>query len=60
MNWRSIGLILLVAGVLCGILVLLLNFGGVSNTGWNNLLMYSGIIAIVVGLVVFGATSSRK
>jgi hypothetical protein len=60
MRWRSIGLILLVVGVLCGIIFTLLNLGRVRNTGLNNLLLYSGIITIVLGLVVFGATSSRR
>ena len=61
MRRRDAGLILLSAGVLCGIIYILLKLGGDSSvsTQTTNLLMYSGIVTIIAGLIVFG-TSERK
>lgn len=59
MRWRDVGLILLVIGVLCGVTFTLLNLGGIVNTRFGELMMYGGIIALAIGLVLFGTTSSK-
>ena len=61
MRLRDAGLILLSAGVLCGIIYILLKLAGDSSASiqTTNLVMYSGIIAIIVGLIVF-CTSKAK
>ena len=58
MRRRDAGLILMAVGVLCGILFTLLNLGGVTGTQMNKLMLYTGIITIASGLVVFVTTSS--
>ena len=59
MTRRDLGLILLVVGILCAIVFALLNLSGVPNKQLVNLVTYVGIIAVVAGLVIFVATSSK-
>ena len=59
MRRRDKALILLVAGVLCGVVFTLLNLGGVVNTRAGTITMYAGIVAIVAGLVLFGLSGSK-
>lgn len=62
MRRRDAGLILLSVGVLCGIIYILLKLSGDSSasTQTTNLLMYSGIVAIVAGLIVFGTSRAKS
>ena len=59
MRRRDKGIILLVAGVLCGVVYTLLNLGGVNSTRLGTVTLYAGIIAIAAGLVLFGLSGSR-
>lgn len=45
-------------GVLCGISYTLINLNGPASTATqvSNLLMYTGIVTIAVGLIIFGAS----
>ena len=58
MRRRDVGLILMVIGVLCGLAFGLLNLSGSFNTRLGNLVLYAGIIALAIGLVIFITTSS--
>ena len=58
MRRRDAGLILMAVGVLCGVLFTLLNLGGVTSTQINKLTLYTGIITIAIGLIMFVTTSS--
>jgi hypothetical protein len=61
MRRRDAGLILLALGVLCGIIYILLKLGGASgSTQASNLLMYTGIVAIIAGLIVFGTSRAKS
>jgi hypothetical protein len=62
MRRRDTGLILLSVGVLCGIIYILLKVGGDSSVSMQttNLLMYSGIITIIAGLIVFGTSKAKS
>jgi hypothetical protein len=59
MRRRDKSIILLAAGVLCGVVFALLNLSGVVNSRLSMLMMYAGIISIVAGLVLFGLSGSR-
>ena len=62
MRRRDAGLILLSTGVICGIIYILLKLGGDSSASMQttNLLMYSGIITIIAGLIVFGTSKAKS
>jgi uncharacterized membrane protein YidH (DUF202 family) len=57
MRRKSLGRILLVVGVLCGIAYTIINLMGeaMTMTRGGNLLLYAGIGLIVVGLIVLGS-----
>lgn len=61
MGRKEAGLILLSVGVLCGIIYILIKLGAATTTATavSGLLMYTGIVALIAGLIVF-ATSKAK
>jgi hypothetical protein len=59
MRRRDKSIILLAAGVICGVVFTLLNLGGFVNERLSTLMMYAGIIAIAAGLVLFGLSGSE-
>jgi xanthosine utilization system XapX-like protein len=61
MGRKEAGLILLSVGVLCGIIYILIKLGAATSTATavSGLLMYTGIVALIAGLIVF-ATSKAK
>jgi hypothetical protein len=62
MRLRGVGLTLLSAGVICGFIYTLLKLGGDSSASvqTTDLLMYSGIVAIIAGLIVFGTSRAKN
>jgi hypothetical protein len=61
MRRRDAGLILLVIGVVCGIVYILLKLAGASGSAqMSNLLMYTGIVALIAGLIVFGTSRAKS
>jgi hypothetical protein len=62
MRRRDVGLILLAAGVLCGIIYILVKLGGSSSASTQaiNLVMYTAIVAIIAGLIVFGTSKAKS
>jgi hypothetical protein len=61
MGRKEAGLILLSVGVLCGIIYILIKLGAATTTATavSGLLMYTGIVALIAGLILF-ATSKAK
>jgi hypothetical protein len=60
MRRRDAGLILLTVGVLCGVIYILIKLSGNASTQTVNLLMYTGIVAIIAGLIVFGMSKAKS
>ncbi len=60
MRRRDAGLILLTAGVLCGIIYILIKLSGNVSTQTGNLFMYTGIVGIIAGLIVFGMSKAKR
>jgi len=62
MRRRDAGLILLAVGVLCGITYILVKLGGASATSaqTSNLVMYTGIVAIIAGSIIFGTSKAKS
>lgn len=61
MRRRDAGLILLTAGVLCGITYILIKLSGnATSTQTSNLFMYTGIVTIIAGLIVFGMSKAKS
>lgn len=62
MRRRDAGLILLSAGVLCGIIYILIKLSAATTTATaiSGLLMYTGIVAIIAGLIVFATSKARS
>lgn len=61
MRRRDAGLILLTVGVLCGVIYILIKLSGnTTSTQTGNLFMYTGIVAIIAGLIVFGMSKAKS
>jgi xanthosine utilization system XapX-like protein len=62
MRRRDAGLILLSTGVLCGIIYILIKLSAATTTATaiSGLLMYTGIVAIIAGLIVFATSKARS
>ncbi len=62
MRRRDAGLILLTVGVLCGVIYILIKLSGnaAASTQTINLLLYTGIVAIIAGLIVFGMSKAKS
>jgi uncharacterized protein YjeT (DUF2065 family) len=62
MRRRDAGIILLALGVVCGIIYILIKLNGdaAASTQTDNLFMYTGIVAIIAGLIVFGMSKAKS
>jgi xanthosine utilization system XapX-like protein len=62
MERKDAGLILLSVGVLCGIIYILIKLGAATTTATavSGLLMYTGIVAIIAGLIVFAMSKAKS
>jgi hypothetical protein len=62
MRRRDAGLILLAAGVFCAVIYILIKLSGhaTASTQTGNLFMYTGIVAIIAGLIVFGMSKAKS
>jgi xanthosine utilization system XapX-like protein len=56
MRRRDIGRILMAAGVFLGIIYTLMNLSSAAgSTRLGNLILFTGIVALASGLIIFGA-----
>lgn len=62
MRRRDAGLILLAVGVLSAVIYILIKLSGnaAASTQTGNLFMYTGIVAIIAGLIVFGTSKAKS
>jgi xanthosine utilization system XapX-like protein len=62
MRRGDVGRILMAVGVLCGLSYALINLSrpAYTTTQVSNLLMYTGIVTIAVGLIIFGASRVKS
>jgi xanthosine utilization system XapX-like protein len=58
---RDLGRILMVAGVLLGVIYTLMHLSNAAVPGmrFGNLILYTGIVALASGLILFGAAGGR-
>jgi hypothetical protein len=58
---RDVGRILMVAGVFLGVIYTLMHLSNaaVSIMRFGNLILYTGIVALASGLILFGAAGGR-
>ena len=61
MRRRDMGRILMIAGVLLGVIYTLLNLSNAAASvmRFGNLILYTGIVALASGLIIFGAAGGR-
>ena len=62
MRRRDVGGILMAAGVLLGIIYTLINLSSaaISTMRLGTLILYTGIVALASGLIIFGTAGGRK
>jgi hypothetical protein len=62
MRRRDAGLILLAISVLGGVIYILIKLSGdaAASTQTGNLFMYTSIVSIIAGLIVFGTSKAKS
>lgn len=62
MRRRDVGRILMTAGVILGIIYMLINLSkaSISTVRLGNLILYTGIVALASGLIILGIAGGKR